>query len=139
MTEVYAVADGVVIHVGTSRLSGRNLRIEHIDGWTSHYVHLNNDNPGTDDGDAPWSLTVAPGIWVGSEVKQGQLIAWVGDSGNAESTTPHTHFELRKDNRAINPYGILQEAYERDRDHEEWIFAMVADATISRLPNIEIQ
>ena len=55
MTEVYAVADGVVIHVGTSRLSGRNIRIEHVDGWTSHYVHLNNDNPGTDDGDAPWS------------------------------------------------------------------------------------
>lgn len=139
MTEVYAVADGVVIHIGTSRLSGRNLRIEHSDGWTSHYVHLNNDNPGTDDGDAPWSLTVAPGVEVGTEVEQGQLVGWVGDSGNAERTTPHTHFELRKDDRAINPYDILQEAYERDRDHEEWIVAMVANAAMARLSHLSIE
>ena len=123
MTEVYAVADGIVIHVGTCRLSGRNIRIEHADGWTSHYVHLNNDNVGTDDGDAPWTLTVAPGVELGRQVKKGQLIAWVGDSGNAEGTTPHTHFELRRDGRAINPYSILIEAYERDLDHEEWIVA----------------
>lgn len=139
MTEVYAVADGVVIHVGKNRLSGRNVRIEHVDGWTSHYVHLNNDNPGTDDGDAPWTLTIAPGVGVGTEVRKGQLIGWVGDSGNAESTTPHTHFELRKDNRAINPYGLLQEAYERDKDHEEWIVAMVAYAALARLPDISVE
>jgi len=77
MTEVYAAADGIVIHVGTSRLSGRNLRIEHEGGWTSHYVHLNNDNIGADDGDAPWTLTLAPGVELGREVVKGQLIAWV--------------------------------------------------------------
>ncbi len=126
MTEVYAVADGVVIHIGTSRLSGRNVRIEHQDGWTSHYVHLNNDNIGTDDGEAPWTLTIAPGIEVGRHVENGQLIAWVGDSGNAESTTPHTHFELRHDDRAIDPASILQEAFERDLDHQDWLIANTA-------------
>ena len=139
MTEVYAVADGVVIHIGTSRLSGRNLRIEHVDGWTSHYVHLNNDNPGTDDGDAPWTLTVAPGVEVGSRVVKGQLIGWVGDSGNAENTTPHTHFELRKDDRAIDPHDLLLEAYERDRDHEDWILALVTDAAMARFPAFVIE
>jgi murein DD-endopeptidase MepM/ murein hydrolase activator NlpD len=119
MTEVYAAAAGTVIHVGTNRLSGRNVRIEHQDGWTSHYVHLNNDNPGTDDGDAPWSLTVAPGVEVGVHVEAGQLIAWVGDSGNAESTTPHTHFELRVDDRPINPFSLLNDAYERGLEAEE--------------------
>lgn len=118
MTEVYAVADGVVIHIGTNRLSGRNLRIEHAEGWTSHYVHLNNDNLGTDDGDAPWTLTVAPGVEVGTTVQKGQLIGWVGDSGNAEGTTPHTHFELRNNGAAINPYSLLIEAYERDLVYE---------------------
>ena len=114
MTEVYAAADGVVIHVGTNRLSGRNLRIQHPGKWTSHYVHLNNDTPGTDDGKADWSYTVAPGIAEGTFVEAGQLIGWVGDSGNAEHTTPHTHFELRHAGRAINPYPLLVEAYERE-------------------------
>ncbi len=119
MTEVYAAADGTVIHVGESRLAGRNVRIEHVGGWTSYYVHLNNDNIGTDDGDAPWTLTIAPGIEVGMTVKKGQLIGWVGDSGNAENTTPHTHFELRNGNgRTINPYSLLVDAYETELVYE---------------------
>ena len=41
----------------------------------------------------------------GSEVKQGQEIAKVGETGNA--TGPHLHFETRIDNNAINPRLIL--------------------------------
>jgi len=125
MTEVYAAADGVVIHVGTNHLSGRNLRIQHEDGWTTHYVHLNNDNPETDDGEAPWSITVAPGIEVGTEVEAGQLIAWVGDSGNAEWTAPHTHFELRRDGTAINPYELLRDAFEVSRERDMWLESQI--------------
>jgi peptidoglycan LD-endopeptidase LytH len=113
MTEIYSIADGVVTYVGTNNLSGRNVRIDHVDGWESIYVHLNNDNIGTDDGRAPWSLTVAEGIEKGAEVEAGQLIGWVGDSGNAEWTTPHTHFELRINGTAIDAYQLLVEAYER--------------------------
>lgn len=119
MTEIYAVADGVVTYVGTNRLSGRNLKIDHGDGWESYYVHLNNDNVGTDDGAAPWTLAVAPGVEEGMEVQAGQLIAWVGDSGNAEGTTPHTHFELRFDGSPIDPYPLLSEAHERALELEE--------------------
>lgn len=114
LTEVYAVADGDVIFVGRASLSGRTIRLAHEGGWTSHYVHLNNDNPGKDDGKAPWSLTVAPGIEEGATVEAGQLIGWVGDSGNAEGTAPHTHFELRRNGVAINPYHYLVEAQQRD-------------------------
>lgn len=118
MTEIYAVADGVVLEVGTSRLSGRNVQIAHAEGWTSHYVHLNNDTPGTDDGEAPWTLTLAPGVEEGMDVVAGQLIGWVGDSGNAEWTAPHTHFELRRDGVAINPYSILRGAFENAQQRE---------------------
>jgi murein DD-endopeptidase MepM/ murein hydrolase activator NlpD len=118
LTEVYALADGTVYYVGVNRLSGRNVKIDHGGGWHSYYLHLNNDNPGTDDGDAPWSLTVAPGVEQGMEVEAGQLIGWVGDSGNAEGTAPHTHFEIRRDGAAINPYEILREAFERDQERE---------------------
>lgn len=111
MTEVYAVADGVVSGVRESRLAGRYLTIDHAGGWSSRYMHLNNDIPGTNNGRAPWSLTVASGLDVGSDVVAGQLIGWVGDSGNAERGNPHTHFELHKDGKAVNPYPYLLVAH----------------------------
>ena len=90
MTEVYAVASGTVTWIGSTCCS---ITITHDDGWKSHYVHLNNDlDPVADDG-AGWGI--APGIGSGTRVERGQLIGWVGDSGNAETTPPHLHFELK--------------------------------------------
>lgn len=114
MVEVYAIADGVVTRINESSRPGRYLYIEHEGGWTSLYIHLNDDNPGTDDGAAPWHLTLAPGIESGVEVEAGQLIGWAGDSGNAEWTSPHTHFELLINGSNVNPYPYLKDAYERD-------------------------
>lgn len=107
MTEVYAFADGVVAKVATSRRPGRYVIIEHADGWETYYIHLNNDTPGTDDGDADWRFTVADGVQEGVEVHAGQLIGWVGDSGNAEGSGSHTHFELLHNGRNVNPYEVL--------------------------------
>lgn len=106
MVPVVAVADGVVdwVHDG-GRKDCCALGIEHDDGWQSWYIHMNNDTPGTDDGQG-WGF--APGIDEGVRVSAGQLIGWVGDSGNAEHTPPHIHFELhRPDGTAINPYASL--------------------------------
>jgi murein DD-endopeptidase MepM/ murein hydrolase activator NlpD len=114
MTEVYALADGVVTKINERSRPGRYISIEHAGGWESLYLHLNDDNIGTDDGKADWSLTLAPGIEEGAEVKAGQVIAWVGDSGNAEGTGPHTHFELSHDGHEINPYFALEGAFDRD-------------------------
>ena len=113
MSEVYAFADGVVAKVAETRRPGRYVIIEHADGWDSYYIHLNDDNPGTDDGKADWSLTIAPGIEEGVAVRAGQLIGWVGDSGNAEGSGSHTHFELLHNGRNINPYHELVVAYEQ--------------------------
>jgi len=114
MTEVYAVADGVIKIIRSSSLGGRYLAIDHGSGWESYYMHLNNDYPGTDGGGADWSYTIALGLEEGSVVTAGQLIAWVGDSGNAEWTGSHTHFELHYMGRAINPYPHLVAAMDRD-------------------------
>jgi murein DD-endopeptidase MepM/ murein hydrolase activator NlpD len=114
MVEVYAVADGVVAKINERSRPGRYVVITHEGGWDTLYVHLNDDNPGTDDGDAPWYFTVAPGIEEGVSVEAGQLIGWGGDSGNAEDNKPHTHFELHYDGREVNPYSHLVAAYERD-------------------------
>jgi len=114
MTQVYAAADGVVTVVDTSNLAGRYVEIDHGDGWSTRYIHLNNDDPGTDNGSADWDLTVIPGLIEGSEVDAGQHIAWVGDSGNAEWTGSHTHFEIAYQGGSIDPYPILKSAFLRD-------------------------
>ncbi|MFO7299918.1 MAG: M23 family metallopeptidase [Actinomycetes bacterium] len=114
-TEVYAAASGVVTRVTASGRAGRYVAIDHGGGWETYYMHLNNDIPGSDRGDAPWFLTVAWGIHEGAEVRAGQLIGWVGDSGNAEGSSPHLHFELHRNGKAINPYPYLVDALGRAR------------------------
>lgn len=115
LTEVYAAADGTIAVIDTSRLAGRYVEISHQDGWSTRYIHLNNDDPGTDDGSADWSLTVAPGLVVGSRVEAGQHIGYVGDSGNAEWVGSHTHFEIAYEGHEIDPYEYLKEAYGREK------------------------
>ncbi|HLF61607.1 MAG TPA: M23 family metallopeptidase [Acidimicrobiia bacterium] len=128
MTRVYAAADGYIARIETHSLAGRYIEIAHAEGWTTKYVHLNNDTPGTDDGAADWSLTLAPGVRLGAWVEAGQMIAWVGDSGNAESSGSHTHFELDLDGDPIDPYLLLKVAWQRDRDRYQ------ADIRDSRPP-----
>lgn len=111
LTPVYAAADGVISVIDTSSLGGRYVEIQHAAGWSTRYMHLNNDDPGTDNGSADWSLTIAPRLKVGSHVRAGQHIAFVGDSGNAEWTGSHTHFELAIDGGAVDPYPYLEDAY----------------------------
>lgn len=117
MTPVVAAASGIIKYVNWSRDADPappddrccTLVIDHDDGWESWYLHLNNDTPGTDDGDG-WGI--APGIAPGVHVDAGQLIGWVGDSGNAEGTSSHLHFELKDEYGIIvNPLEALLAGY----------------------------
>lgn len=110
-TPVVAVADGFVIAMKWHRDSGFYVKIAHADGWVSAYVHLNNDTPGSDDGNGGESVAFAPGVEVGVFVRAGDLIGYVGDSGNAEGTIPHTHFALEHEGSKVNPYPLLVEAF----------------------------
>lgn len=105
MTPVVAAAAGTVTHINWSTDPNDlnperccTIVVAHDDGWESWYIHLNNDTPGTDDGLA-WGI--APEIQIGTRVAPGDLIGWVGDSGSAENTGPHLHFEL------YDPEGVL--------------------------------
>jgi hypothetical protein len=81
------------------------------DGAFAKYLHLNNDTPGTDDGNGGEEYATAPGIWNGVRVVAGQHVAYCGDSGNAEEAGPHLHFELSIPNHGnINPAASLRAA-----------------------------
>jgi len=118
-TWVVAVDDGIVERLDWNRLSGWNIMIRHADGWTSHYLHLNNDTPGTDDGDGGEETAFVEGLDVGSLVKAGDVVGFVGDSGNAEHTGSHTHFELHIDGKKVDPYPFLEEAMDRKEGASE--------------------
>ena len=116
MRPLVAVFNGTITSVKRERTPGEGnylaLRGDH--GWTALYIHVNNDNPGTDDGRGTANHAFAPGIAAGKRVVQGQLLGWNGDSGNAESTAPHCHFELRRngdwDGVVYNPKPSLDAA-----------------------------
>lgn len=94
-TPVVAVVDGVVERVGTAVLGGIKLWLRSPDdGWTYFYAHLSG---------------YAPGIQDGLRVRKGEVVGYVGDTGNARGTPPHLHFEAHVPaGRATNPYPILR-------------------------------
>jgi peptidoglycan LD-endopeptidase LytH len=127
---VVAVADGSVERLAWHGSAGYYIVLRHDGDWTSTYMHLNNDLPGADRGRGGSEVALVPGIEEGLTVRAGQQIAWVGDSGNAEGTAPHTHFELAQNGRVVNPYPYLVAAWERLL--EEWAAARIEGLTAIR-------
>ena len=112
MRQLVAVFDGAVYFSTGQGTSGNTLTIFGDNGWIACYRHINNDTPGTDDGMGSDRYAFSPGIRNGGRVKAGQLVGYVGDSGNAEGTSPHLHFELcdRTSGGTINPAHSLRAA-----------------------------
>jgi hypothetical protein len=106
LTPVIAAADGRITSErrNATRKAGNKLVIEDAEGWRYIYLHLNNDTPGTDDDANPQSWIAAADLRAGDTVRAGQVIGYLGDSGNAEETPPHLHFEIVPPGQSsINP------------------------------------
>jgi murein DD-endopeptidase MepM/ murein hydrolase activator NlpD len=69
-----------------SRGYGKHVVLRHDDGYSTYYAHLS---------------LFASGLQVGQRIRQGQVIGYVGRTDTA--TGPHLHFEVRKDNRPVDP------------------------------------
>jgi murein DD-endopeptidase MepM/ murein hydrolase activator NlpD len=93
-TPVLAVVDGVIEKVGTASLGGIKLWLRSPgDNWTYYYAHLSG---------------YAGGIGNGVRVKKGDVLGYVGNTGNARGTPPHLHFETHvPSGPPTNPYPIL--------------------------------
>ena len=85
-TEIYAVGDGTITMRGWSGGYGNIVRIRHANGYETGYGHMNG---------------FASGQSVGSYVRQGEIIGYVGSTGL--STGPHVHFEMKKNGSYVNP------------------------------------
>lgn len=111
-TKIVAAVDGVVRYIPIQQpSSGYIISIRDNDGFTYDYIHINNDTPGTDDGNGGAYHAYAPDVIRGERVIKGQFLAYVGDSGNAENTPPHLHLEITAPGgEKINPYPYLLEA-----------------------------
>ncbi|MGH9245779.1 MAG: M23 family metallopeptidase [Acidimicrobiales bacterium] len=107
--------DGVIVDLRGpgEAYSDHSLRILDDDGWFYAFLHMNDDTPGTDDGAAGFEQVFAPGLVEGVRVRAGQFVGFMGDSGNAEGSGPHLHFEIRQPaadlwaSVAINSYPAL--------------------------------
>jgi hypothetical protein len=99
-------------HVG-STLGTCMLYLHGASGMTYVYIHLNNDLTMQNDnnGGCRNGVSWAPGLRNGQTVRRGQLVGFVGDSGDANGLQPHLHFEVRTPTgRAIDPYSYLNKA-----------------------------
>jgi murein DD-endopeptidase MepM/ murein hydrolase activator NlpD len=90
---VLAVADGTLNRVGTLPISGNRLWLKTERGDAFFYAHLS---------------AFGPEAVSGRKVKAGTLLGFVGNTGDAEPTPPHVHFEIHPgDKKAIDPQAIL--------------------------------
>ena len=90
---VLAVADGRLNRVGTLPISGNRLWLKTDRGDSFFYAHLS---------------AFAPEAVSGRRVKAGTLLGFVGNTGDAEPTPPHVHFEVHPgDGDAIDPHEVL--------------------------------
>lgn len=117
MMPLISAVDGYVRYIVIPEASwGYAVYIVDKDGYSYDYLHINNDTPGTDDGMGGTEHAYAPGIYENALVRRGQMVGWMGDSGNAENAGPHLHFEIRRpDGTPISPYGSLIAALNEGR------------------------
>lgn len=91
-TAVLSATDGIVTKLRAGGAGGLTVYINDAAGTEYYYAHL--------DRYEPW-------LHEGMAVHRGDVIAYVGTTGNAPPQTPHLHFAIEQNGAAVDPYPIL--------------------------------
>ena len=91
-TPIRATTQGIVSKVGENTLGGRVVVVVGPGSAGHYYAHLED------------YADISPNDWVNA----GDIIGYVGDSGNAKGTPPHVHYGIYISSSAVNPYPLLQ-------------------------------
>jgi len=97
-TSVFAAGDGVITKFYKSKSYGNYVRIEHSNGFSTAYAHLE---------------SFSKAVKSGHKVERGQVIGYVGNTGR--STGPHLHFELIHKGQFIDPL-LFEKTAEKTAD-----------------------
>lgn len=88
-TPIYAAGDGVVEYSGKKGGYGNYVRVKHNNQYATAYAHMSK---------------ISPKLAKGKRVRQGDVIGYVGTTGN--STGPHLHYEVLAYDHQVNPNGV---------------------------------
>ena len=88
-TPIFAAGNGAIDEIGLKGGYGKYIRIRHANGYQTAYGHM---------------TAFARGLNVGSRVRQGQVIGFVGSTGL--STGAHVHYEILVNDRFVDPMRI---------------------------------
>ncbi len=88
-TPIFAAGNGEIEEIGLKGGYGKYVRIRHANGYETAYGHM---------------TAFARGLQVGSQVRQGQIVGFVGSSGL--STGSHVHFEIIVNGRFVDPMRV---------------------------------
>lgn len=117
-TPIHATAEGVIEYIGKNGGYGNYIKIKHNNKYSTCYAHISK---------------FSSDVKLGSKVKQGQIIAYVGSTGVA--TGPHLHYEVIYNGKHIDPLTIAHgnEIKLPDRELREFkLFVSKVDEIISR-------
>ena len=93
-TPTVAIEAGTIRRMGSGGLGGITIWLTGVSGDEYYYAHLDS-----------W----AAGLSVGQSVGVGELVGYVGSTGNASYSVPHLHFELHPNGgSAVNPYPLVK-------------------------------
>ncbi len=88
-TPVRAIGDGVIVYAGYNGGAGHMVKVKHNSTYTTGYLHLSR---------------YGKGIRVGSRVRQGDILGYVGNSGL--STSAHLHFHFWENGNSVDPLEV---------------------------------
>ena len=100
-TPIYAAGSGKIVKIGWFGAFGRYIRIRHGSVYETAYAHMSR---------------FRRGLRVGSRVKQGETIGYVGRSGR--TTGPHLHYEVIRNGRQVNPMKVALPSRENLKGRE---------------------